>query len=63
VAFVIRAPFFLLFSYLIEIQEVLDWESLAWSGSIVAGIFLLCFTALKIFRVNVLPLLFIAPAD
>ncbi len=60
-AFLVRALFFLLFGYLIEINEVLNPESFVWAISIVVGILILRFIFLKIFRLETNPLVFIAP--
>jgi Kef-type K+ transport system membrane component KefB len=60
-AFLIRAVFFLLFGYLIETSEVLNPDSLIWSVSFVALIFLVRWIQLKLSRLPVRPLLFVAP--
>lgn len=59
--FLIRSLFFLLFGYLIEVHEIIDTTSLVWSLGISASIFLIRFIQLKISKIDVLPLLFIAP--
>ncbi|MBI2258413.1 MAG: sodium:proton antiporter [Flavobacteriia bacterium] len=59
--FLIRAVFFIIFGFLIEINDVLNSETLLWSGSIVATIFI--FRGFQLFTVRLpnFPLLFIAP--
>lgn len=59
--FLIRTLFFLLFGYLVEVSEVLNLETMFWSIGIVAGIFIVRFLLLKIIRLQVMPLLFVAP--
>lgn len=59
--FLIRAIFFIIFGFLIEIKDVLNKETLIWSGSIVAAIFI--FRGFQLFTVRLpnFPLLFVAP--
>lgn len=59
--FLIKALFFILFGYLIETSEILNTETLIWSCVIVGVIFLLRFFQLKLSKLPVTPLLFIAP--
>jgi hypothetical protein len=59
--FMIRALFFLLFGYLIETTELLNTGTIIWAANITAGIFLIRALFLKIFRLPISPLLFIAP--
>ncbi len=59
--FLIRALFFLLFGFLIDLEELLNFGTLLWSICITAGIFGLRYIFLKLFRLPVRPLLFIAP--
>ena len=61
ITFMIRALFFLLFGYLIETSELLNTNTVLWSLLITAGIFLIRALFLKIFRLPISPLLFIAP--
>jgi len=61
IAFLIRALFFLVFGYLIETSELLNTDTIAWSVSICTGIFTLRYMALKVFRISIKPVLFIAP--
>jgi cell volume regulation protein A len=60
-AFLIRALFFLLFGFLIETKEILNVSTILWAIAITAAIFLLRYLFLKMFRLPVFPLLFIAP--
>jgi len=59
--FLIRTLFFLVFGFLIETNELINSETLIWSVSITAGIFLLRALLLKVFKINLLPLMFISP--
>ena len=59
--FLIRTLFFLLFGYLINLEELTNTNTLMWSLSICGGIFLIRFIQLKVFKIDLLPLLFIAP--
>jgi cell volume regulation protein A len=60
-AFLIRALFFLLFGFLIETKELFNVSTIVWAVGITMGIFLLRYFFLKLFRLPVSPLLFIAP--
>lgn len=60
-AFLIRALFFLLFGYLLKASEILNTETLVWSFGIVAIIFILRAIQLKLSRLPIKPLLFVAP--
>jgi hypothetical protein len=59
--FLIRALFFLLFGYLIETSELMDTDTLAWSLGITAGIFLIRALVLKVAKLQLTPLVFVAP--
>ncbi len=59
--FLIRSLFFLLFGYLIETAEILNTKTLVWAVCIVIGIFLLRAFQLKLSKLPIMPLLFIAP--
>ncbi|PKB15429.1 sodium:proton antiporter [Flavobacterium sp. 5] len=61
IAFLVRALFFLLFGYLIETHELLNTETIVWAVGICAAIFALRYISLKIFKLKIKPLLFIAP--
>lgn len=60
-AFLIRALFFLLFGFLIKTSEVLNAETFVWAIAIVFTIFILRLIQLKISKLPLFPLLFIAP--
>lgn len=60
-AFLIRALFFLLFGYLIETTELLNSETIVWALGITFGIFSVRYLFLKMFKLSISPLLFIAP--
>lgn len=59
--FLIRTLFFLVFGFLIETNKLINSETVIWSISITAGIFLLRALVLRIFKINLLPLVFISP--
>ena len=60
-SFLVRALFFLLFGYLIEIQQVLNKETLPWSTGLVVIILILRSLQIKISGLQLSPLLWIAP--
>ncbi len=60
-AFLIRALFFLLFGYLIETNEVLNTDTFIWALAIVFFIFAFRFIQLKLSKLPLKPLLFVAP--
>jgi hypothetical protein len=60
-AFLIRALFFLLFGYLIETSEVLNADTIIWAVAIMSLIFLFRALQLKLSRLPLFPLLFVAP--
>lgn len=60
-AFLIRSLFFLLFGFLVETSELLNTNSILWSIGICGLIYAIRFLLLKIFRIPLQPLLFIAP--
>lgn len=60
-AFLIRALFFILFGFLIEIADVLNTDTILFAVCITAGIFVVRFIMLKIFKIPTDPLLYIAP--
>lgn len=57
----VRALFFLLFGYLIETREVLNTDTLWWALGIVAAIVFFRAVQLKLSRLPLKPLLFVAP--
>lgn len=60
-AFIIRALFFLLFGYLIELSEVMNPDTFVWALGMVFFIFLFRAIQLKLSRLPLQPLLFVAP--
>ncbi len=60
-AFLIRALFFLLFGYLIETNEVLNADTFIWALAIVFFIFTFRLIQLKLSKLPLKPLLFVAP--
>jgi hypothetical protein len=60
-AFLVRALFFLLFGYLIQTNEILNTDTLIWASGIVLAIFFFRAIQLKISKLPISPLLFIAP--
>lgn len=61
IAFLIRSLFFLLFGYLIQTTELLNSETILWAIGITLGVFGFRFVLLKLFKLSIQPLLFIAP--
>lgn len=60
-AFLVRALFFLLFGYLLETSEILNTDTLLWAFVIVVIIFSIRIFQLKISKLPIKPLAFIAP--
>jgi cell volume regulation protein A len=60
-AFLVRALFFLLFGYLIETSEVLNADTFLWALAIVFSIFVFRTIQLKLSKLPLHPLLFVAP--
>ncbi len=60
-AFLVRALFFLLFGYLVQVDEILNPDTLVWAVGIVVAIFLFRAIQLKLSKLALSPLLFIAP--
>lgn len=61
ITFLIRSLFFMLFGYLLKVDELLNTETMLWSICITVFIFLLRYLFLKLFKMPISPLLFIAP--
>lgn len=59
--FLIRSVFFLLFGYFINGAQLLDPETFVWTAGIVALMFLIRIIQLKIAKLPLIPLLFVAP--
>lgn len=60
-AFLIRALFFMLFGFLIDISDVLNPNTILLAISITIGIFLLRFILLKLFKISTNPIIYVAP--
>ncbi|HUM51716.1 MAG TPA: hypothetical protein PK431_07855 [Chitinophagales bacterium] len=60
-AFLVRALFFLLFGYLIESSELLNTDTLPWAFAIVFFILMIRSIQLKLSKLPLQPLLFVAP--
>jgi hypothetical protein len=61
IVFLVRSLFFLLFGYLIQTSELLNLETIGWALSITFSIFIIRLLFLKLYKVPINPLLFIAP--
>ncbi|MEZ7500129.1 sodium:proton antiporter [Flavobacterium sp. Arc3] len=59
--FLVRALFFLLFGYLIKTTEIVNPDTFIWALGIVVMLFILRFIQLKISKMPLFPLLFVAP--
>ncbi|MGV3632363.1 MAG: sodium:proton antiporter [Bacteroidota bacterium] len=59
--FLIRSLFFLLFGFLIETEELMNADTIFWALGITAGIFVIRGVFLKLFRLSLNPLFYIAP--
>ena len=59
--FLVRALFFLLFGYLIKTSEIINIDTLGWAVIIVLILFVLRFIQLKVSKIPLSPLLFVAP--
>lgn len=59
--FLVRALFFLLFGYLIQTSEIINTDTLVWAVGIVIILFILRYLQLKISKIPMFPLLFVAP--
>lgn len=59
--FLIRTLFFLLFGFLIETKELLNPKTIIWSISITFGVIIIRGVFLKIVRIPLNPMLFVAP--
>jgi cell volume regulation protein A len=60
-AFLVRALFFILFGYLLETSEIINPDTLLLAGGIVSFIFIFRVLQLKLSRLPLKPLLFVAP--
>lgn len=59
--FIIRALFFILFGYLMDITEILNSESIPWAVVIISSLLIIRWIALRISGLPASPLLFVAP--
>lgn len=59
--FLIRTLFFLLFGYLMKKSEILNTDTIMWALAIAGSIFVIRAIVLKLFKVHMFPLLFVAP--
>lgn len=59
--FLVRALFFLLFGFLIENAELLNTKTFIWATGIVVAIFVFRIIQFSIFRLELFPMVFIAP--
>lgn len=60
-AFLIRALFFILFGYLLNLSDILNSETIVFGAGISLSIFILRYIVLILFRVKPTPIVFIAP--
>jgi Kef-type K+ transport system membrane component KefB len=60
-SFLIRALFFLLFGYLIETSEIMNFESIIWASVITALLYSIRYIAIKLIKLPASPLFYIAP--
>lgn len=61
ISFLVRSLFFLLFGYLIDTKELFNQDTILWAVPITAGIFILRFIFLSVFKLSITPLVYIAP--
>lgn len=61
IAFLIRSLFFLLFGYLIQTSELLNTETIIWAIGITVGVFIIRILFLLLLKIQVMPILFVAP--
>lgn len=61
IAFLVRGIFFLLFGFLIDLDDLLNTSATVGALVIVSGILLVRYIFLKSFKMNASPLLWIAP--
>ena len=59
--FLIRALFFILFGFLINLSEIINPETIVWSLSITAAIFIIRWILLKLLKLSVRNLTYVAP--
>ena len=59
--FLVRALFFLLFGFLIKTEEIINTDTLVWAIGIVLILFIIRILQLKLSKLPLLPLVFVAP--
>lgn len=59
--FIVRSLFFIVFGFVLKTEDIINQESLVWSIAIVLAIFSVRFLILKIGKVDLQPLFYIAP--
>jgi NhaP-type Na+/H+ or K+/H+ antiporter len=59
--FLVRALFFILFGYLINVSEIINQATLPWAVCISVAIFIVRYIFLKVFKLTINPLFFFAP--
>lgn len=60
-SFLIRTLFFILFGFLMNMNEILDTQTLPWAMAIVFAIVFVRWFALKLSKLSIYPLLYVAP--
>lgn len=60
-SFLVRTLFFILFGFLMQITEILDTKSLPWAITIVGLIVVIRWISLKVSKLPIYPLLYVAP--
>jgi potassium/hydrogen antiporter len=61
ITFIVRALFFILFGFLIKPEELLNTETIIWAIAIVSSIFILRLIFLKLFKLALTPIFYVAP--
>lgn len=59
--FLVRTLFFLVFGFLIHTDDLINTDTILWAICICAGIFILRYLTLRLLKIAIKPLLFIAP--
>ena len=60
-AFLIRSLFFILFGFLLELSDILNFETMVWAAGIVLATFIIRAIQLALSSLPITPLLFVAP--
>jgi len=61
ISFLIRALFFLVFGFLLDVDDLINPTTIVWAVAIVSAMYALRFAFLYVFKMPMKPLLFIAP--